>query len=110
MKPPFRADQVGSLLRPAELTTARAKKSPALKEIQVPPVAAELAVGDRFKADRLLLRHDLANRPLLYFTESFLSNIVLSSVGKISGSQKTAHLVGAKRRLHDLNLPWRRSP
>jgi 5-methyltetrahydropteroyltriglutamate--homocysteine methyltransferase len=34
MKPPFRADHVGSLLRPRELAEARAAKSKDLKEIQ----------------------------------------------------------------------------
>jgi len=34
MRPPFRADHVGSLLRPAELRKARADKSPRLKEIE----------------------------------------------------------------------------
>jgi 5-methyltetrahydropteroyltriglutamate--homocysteine methyltransferase len=34
MKPPFRADQVGSLLRTKELSEARARKSPGLREIQ----------------------------------------------------------------------------
>src|SRR3954464_4374979 len=34
MKPPFRADQVGSLLRPAGLADARLKKSPELKALQ----------------------------------------------------------------------------
>jgi len=34
MKPPFRADHVGSLLRPAGLTEARKNKSASLKEIQ----------------------------------------------------------------------------
>src|SRR6201988_4020644 len=34
MRPPFRADHVGSLLRPAELRRARAEKSPRLREIE----------------------------------------------------------------------------
>jgi 5-methyltetrahydropteroyltriglutamate--homocysteine methyltransferase len=34
MNPPFRADQVGSLLRPAGLANARLKKSPGLRELQ----------------------------------------------------------------------------
>ena len=34
MKPPFRADQVGSLLRPMELSQARKAKADNLAEIQ----------------------------------------------------------------------------
>src|SRR5882762_865675 len=34
MRPPFRADHVGSLLRPAELKKARADKSPQLRNIE----------------------------------------------------------------------------
>jgi 5-methyltetrahydropteroyltriglutamate--homocysteine methyltransferase len=34
MRPPFRADQVGSLLRPSQLAAARRGKSPQLREIQ----------------------------------------------------------------------------
>src|SRR6266850_2843360 len=34
MRPPFRADHVGSLLRPAALKKARAEKSPQLREIE----------------------------------------------------------------------------
>src|SRR6267142_6550075 len=34
MRPPFRADHVGSLLRPAALKKARAEKSPQLEQIE----------------------------------------------------------------------------
>src|SRR2546421_12729025 len=34
MRPPFRADHVGSLLRPAALKKARADKSPQLRKIE----------------------------------------------------------------------------
>src|SRR3989442_13738453 len=34
MRPPFRADHVGSLLRPAALKKARAEKSPQLEKIE----------------------------------------------------------------------------
>src|SRR3989454_11787697 len=34
MRPPFRADHVGSLLRPASLKKARADKSPQLRKIE----------------------------------------------------------------------------
>src|SRR3970282_2332003 len=34
MKPPFRADHVGSLLRPKDLAFSRKEKTPDLKEIQ----------------------------------------------------------------------------
>ena len=35
------------------------------EEVEVPPGAAELAVGDRLQADRLLLLHDVADRLVL---------------------------------------------
>jgi 5-methyltetrahydropteroyltriglutamate--homocysteine methyltransferase len=43
MKPPFRADQVGSLLRPAELARARALRTPDLEEIQTRAIRAAVA-------------------------------------------------------------------
>jgi 5-methyltetrahydropteroyltriglutamate--homocysteine methyltransferase len=43
MKPPFRADQVGSLLRPAELARARALRTPDLEEIQSKAIRAAVA-------------------------------------------------------------------
>jgi 5-methyltetrahydropteroyltriglutamate--homocysteine methyltransferase len=43
MKPPFRADQVGSLLRPAELARARALRTPDLEEIQAKAIRAAVA-------------------------------------------------------------------
>jgi 5-methyltetrahydropteroyltriglutamate--homocysteine methyltransferase len=49
MKPPFRADQVGSLLRPAELARARALRTPDLDEVQAKAirevVAKQEAIG-----------------------------------------------------------------
>src|SRR5918994_3242558 len=43
MKPPFRADHVGSLLRPAELARARALRTPDLEEIQAEAIRAAVA-------------------------------------------------------------------
>jgi 5-methyltetrahydropteroyltriglutamate--homocysteine methyltransferase len=43
MKPPFRADQVGSLLRPAELVRARALRTPDLEEVQAKAIRAAVA-------------------------------------------------------------------
>jgi 5-methyltetrahydropteroyltriglutamate--homocysteine methyltransferase len=43
MKPPFRADQVGSLLRPAELVRARALRTPDLEEVQANAIRAAVA-------------------------------------------------------------------
>jgi 5-methyltetrahydropteroyltriglutamate--homocysteine methyltransferase len=49
MKPPFRADQVGSLLRPAQLAKARAEKASNLREVQdraiVDAVRKQEAIG-----------------------------------------------------------------
>ena len=49
MKPPFRADQVGSLLRPADLARARALRTPELDEVQAKAirevVARQEAIG-----------------------------------------------------------------
>ncbi len=49
MKPPFRADQVGSLLRPAELARARALRTPGREEVQARAirevVAKQEAIG-----------------------------------------------------------------
>ena len=43
MSPPFRADQVGSLLRPPELTQARSHRSADLKEVQQQAIRAAVA-------------------------------------------------------------------
>ncbi len=43
MNPPFRADQVGSLLRPADLARARALRTPDLEEIQAEAIRAAVA-------------------------------------------------------------------
>jgi methionine synthase II (cobalamin-independent) len=43
MKPPFRADQVGSLLRPADLARARALRTPDLEEVQAEAIRAAVA-------------------------------------------------------------------
>ena len=39
------------------------------EEVEMPPGAAELAVGHRLQADRLLLRHHVADRPVLDLAE-----------------------------------------
>ena len=39
------------------------------EEVEVPPSAAELTVGYRLQADRLLLRHHVADCPILDITE-----------------------------------------
>src|SRR5918992_3124133 len=43
MKPPFRADHVGSLLRPAELARARALQTPDREEVQAEAIRAVVA-------------------------------------------------------------------
>jgi 5-methyltetrahydropteroyltriglutamate--homocysteine methyltransferase len=46
LKPPFRADHVGSLLRPAELRKARAEKSPRLREIEDREISRVVAMQE----------------------------------------------------------------
>src|SRR6185503_17457007 len=64
------------------------------EEVEVPPVAAELAVGDRLEADRLLLRHDSPDRLLA-------RPFVLGHAGR---AQQAAHLVCSERGAHQSAL------
>jgi hypothetical protein len=78
------------LFRTAELGTRVLAQRDAFqlrKEIEVPPLAAELAVGDALQADRLLPGDD--------FADGFLIDL--------SRTQQAADVVGAERRI---NQPW----
>ena len=65
------------------------------EEVEVPPVAAELAVGDGLQADRLLPGDHVANRVLLE-----RNILALAGFGKPGRTEQAADLVGAKRRCH----------
>jgi hypothetical protein len=69
------------------------------EKVEVPPVAAELAVGDRLQADRFLLRHHGAYRALLGFDVLFLARL-----REPARAQEASDLVGAERRLHALPI------
>src|SRR5688572_14474140 len=65
------------------------------EEIEMPPVAVELSVGDRREADRLLLRYDVADGV-------FLERPILAParLGEPARAQQAAYLIGTKRRTH----------
>src|SRR6185436_3010046 len=65
------------------------------KKVEVPPVAAELAVGDTLQADRLLLGDNGADRALLKRHVLFLARF-----GEPGRAQEAAYVVGTERWLH----------
>jgi hypothetical protein len=76
----------------------------------VPVVAAKLAVGDRFQADRLLARHGGADRVILVFTQLLGVDLAALEAGaRIDeglGTQQAADLVGTKRGTLKLELKF----
>ena len=79
----------------------------------MPPVAAELAIGDRLQADGLLFPDCFPNaavfdfRQLLFFQYPILE--FLSCIRKLSGTEQAADLVGAERRCHRIGFNPRRA-
>src|SRR5262249_32057285 len=73
------------------------------EEIEVPPRAAELAVGCELEADLLLLAHDLLDLAVLDLLELRIGDRALLVLGACvlerSGAQEAADMVGAERRL-----------
>ena len=72
------------------------------EEIEMPPGAAELAVGHRLQPDRLLLRDDVADQPVLDGAKRVGADLALGPRGarllELRRPQQAADLVGAKRR------------
>src|SRR5258705_3297449 len=79
------------------------------EEIEVPPVAPELAVGDTLQADGFLLPDHVPNGLIFNFLQRFFfqrSFFPLGTrLGELPRSEKTADLVGAKGRLHSALAP-----
>lgn len=75
----------------------------ALIEIEVPPRAAELAVGDGAKTDLLLLLDDLFDLAVFHRLELSGCDLALVMPGAClpqgGGTQQAADMVGAERRL-----------
>src|SRR5687768_2669521 len=81
----------------------------AVQEVDVPPVAAELAVGDRLQADVLLQLHRLADRLVLGGLQlagggGALAHL-LAQVVQLMGTQQAADVVGPEWRFH-LGTPY----
>src|SRR6185436_1383129 len=68
-------------------------------EIQVPPVAAHLAVGDGLQADGLLPGYGFLDAAVFDFPELFAFQD-FSRFHELPGPQKASYLVGAERRFH----------
>ncbi len=82
--------------------TARSRSSLA-EEIEVPPGAAELAVGRELQADRGLLVHDLLDLHVLDLAQIVGRDLALLEPGAgfldLRRTQQAADLVGAERGL-----------
>ncbi len=76
----------------------------AVDEVDVPPVAAELAVGDRLDADRLLQRDHVADAAVLHRFQLGLADLALSCLRprlvQLLRAQQAADMVGTERRFH----------
>jgi hypothetical protein len=86
------------LLGAAELRSRVLPQRHALEtgeEIEVPPVAAEFAVGDRGEADRLLSCDRLADRVLLE-----RAVIAPACLGEPARAQQAADMIGVERGSH----------
>ena len=73
------------------------------EEVEVPPGAAELAVGDRLQADLLLLLDDALDLAVLDRLERVGADLAFgASAARLvqrGGTQQAADVVGAERRL-----------
>src|SRR5262249_8811192 len=78
-----------------------------LVEIEMPPRAAELAVGGELEADLRLLRDDLLDLAILDLLELFGRDLALLMPGagllERRRAQQAADVVGAERRLGTLH-------
>src|SRR5438128_10219612 len=77
------------------------------EEIEMPPRAAELAVGDRLKADVFLPLDDALDLAVLDRLQGLRRDLALGALRPRLmdrlGSQQAADVVGAKRRFHALH-------
>ena len=91
--------EVGIALVALELDAVEAGE-----EVDVPPVAAELAVGDRRQAQVLLQLHDLADQAVFRLPElrglRFPDAHLLTQLVQLVRAQKAADMVGPERRGH----------
>src|SRR6185503_11762089 len=83
-------------------------------EVDVPPVAAELAVGDRGQAKVLLQLHHLADQPVLGLRElrrrGFAEADLLAQLVQLVRPEQAADVLGAERPGHLRRSPCCASP
>src|SRR6185295_9318602 len=76
----------------------------AVQEVDVPPVTAELAVGDRRDADRLLQRDHVADAAVLHCVELGRGDLAFLRLGarlmQLVRTQQTADVVRSEWRFH----------
>ena len=73
------------------------------EEVEVPPIAPELAVGDRLEADRLLLRDRLPDASILDLRERRSGELAAPRfrpcLAQLGRAEQAADVVGAERGL-----------
>src|SRR5262249_49368142 len=103
---PFRARRNAMKLDAVVGGVGRGAVEP-LEEVEVPPGAAELAVGGELEPDLLLLLDDLldlAVLDLLQLRGADLALLTLDPRGpERRGAQQAAHVIGPERRLGSLH-------
>src|SRR5204862_4098683 len=69
-----------------------------LHEVEVPVIAAELAVGDRLQTNRLLLCHRCADCLVLNLSQ--IRTFRFAGLGKLGRPQQASHMIGVEGRFH----------
>ena len=74
-----------------------------VEEVEVPPIAAELAIGDRPQADALLVADELGDALVFDRGQRLLRGVTVSprlaGGGEALGAEQAADVVGVKREL-----------